>query len=574
MSKAAQDARLGGDNGAGGDPVDPVARAAVRALMASPRDYDRAVAEYRFDCPEQFNFAFDVIDEIAQNRDKTAVVAVSGDGAQVAEYSYGDLSRRSARFANMLSGLGLEKGDYAVVVAGRVIGWYDAIFGCMKRGVISLPGTTQLTAKDIAYRVNATRARAVIVTPDHCGKVDQIRAECPSLEVFIVLGPEQAGWSSAEVLAAAAADTVAAENHPRTRRDEVMMGYFTSGTTGMPKMVPRDYSYALAHASTALFWMDLRREDRHWTLTDTGWAKAAWGMLFPQFLAETTVILFNGTGFDADLHLRLIARLGVTTFCAPPTVYRVFAQMDLAGYDLGSIRRSLGAGEPLNPEVIRFWQDHTGTLIADGYGQTETLNIIGNFPSKPVKIGATGLPVPGLDMRVVDDEGRECDTGTVGNIAMRVTDPWPPGLFTGYFTPDGPDRKAFRHGWYYTGDTARRDEDGYFWFVGRADDLITSSGYRISPFEVESTLLEHEAVAESAVIGLPDPERGEVVTAYIILMKGHEPTEDLVKEIQSFCREKTAPYKYPRKIHFVTELPKTISGKIRRVELRARGGKD
>ncbi|MDN3714202.1 AMP-binding protein [Paracoccus cavernae] len=263
--------------------VDPVARAAVKALMASPRDYDTAVANYRFDCPENFNFAFDVIDDIAQNRDKTAVLAVSGDGEHVAEYSYGDLSARSSRFANMLSGLGLEKGDYAVLVAGRVIGWYDAIFGCMKRGVISLPGTTQLTAKDIAYRVNATRARAVIVTPDHCAKVDQIRAECPSLEVFIVLGPEQAGWSSAEVLAAAAAPEVAPEDHPRTRRDEVMMGYFTSGTTGMPKMVPRDYSYALAHASTALFWMDLTRADRHWTLTDTGWAKAAWGCFSRSF---------------------------------------------------------------------------------------------------------------------------------------------------------------------------------------------------------------------------------------------------------------------------------------------------
>ncbi|TWI32920.1 acyl-CoA synthetase [Paracoccus sulfuroxidans] len=543
---------------------------AVARLMASPRDYDQAVKDYRFECPEYFNYAYDVIDDIGANRDKVAVITVSGDGSQIGQLNYSDLSRRSSRFANALDALGLKKGDFAVLVAGRIPEWYDAIFGCMKMGVVSLPGTTQLTAKDIAYRVNAVGARAVIVSPEHCGKVDQIRADCPSLEYFIVLGGPVEGWTSSQEITETAADTVPEDRRPETRRDDVMMGYFTSGTTGMPKMVPRDYSYALAHASTALFWMDLTRDDVHWTLTDTGWAKAAWGMLFPQFLAECTVVLFNGTGFDADLHLRLVGKLGVNTFCAPPTVYRAFAQMDLSGYDLSSIRRSLGAGEPLNPEVIRFWKDSTGTTIADGYGQTETLNIIGNFPGKPVKIGATGLPVPGLDMRVVDDAGNETPQGEVGNIAMRVTEPWPPGLFTGYFTANGPDRKAFRNGWYYTGDTARRDEDGYFWFVGRADDLITSSGYRISPFEVESTLLEHDAVAESAVIGEPDPERGEIVSAYIILMKGIEPSDDLVKNIQSFCRERTAPYKYPRKVTFVTELPKTISGKIRRVELRAR----
>ena len=542
----------------------------VARLMASPRDYDQAVASYQFECPATFNYAYDVIDDIAATRDKTAVISVSGDGKPAGTYSYGDLSRRSSRFANGLDELGLQKGDFAVLVAGRIVEWYDAIFGCMKMGVVSLPGTTQLTAKDIAYRVNATQARAVIVSPEHCDKVDQIRDECPSLRFFIVLGGPREGWTSSEEMSANVADIVPPERRPVTDKSEMMMGYFTSGTTGMPKMVPRDFSYALSHASTALFWQDLTRDDIHWTLTDTGWAKAAWGMLFPQFLAECTVVLFNATGFDPDLHLRLIGKLGVTTFCAPPTVYRAFAQMDLSHYDLSSLRRSLGAGEPLNPEVIRFWADHTGTTIADGYGQTETVNIIGNFPGKPVKIGATGLPVPGLDMRVVDNDGRECDVDEVGNIAMRVTDPWPPGLFTGYYTPEGPDRKAFRHGWYYTGDTARRDADGYFWFVGRSDDLITSSGYRISPFEVESTLLEHDAVAESAVIGEPDPERGEIVSAYIILMNGFAPSDDLIREIQAFCRERTAPYKYPRKVTFVAELPKTISGKIRRVELRNR----
>lgn len=545
-----------------------VARQAVAKLMSSKRDYDYAVENYRFECPDYFNFAYDVIDDIAATRDKLAVIAVSGDGEQIQHLNYSDLSKRSSCFANALKRIGLKKDDFAILVAGRIPEWYDAIFGCMKIGVTSLPGTTQLTAKDIAYRVNATKARAVIVSPEHCGKVDQIRDECPSLEYFIVLGPHTEGWTASEVICADMADEVAVEDRPATRRDDVMMGYFTSGTTGLPKMVPRDYSYGLAHASTALFWMDLTRDDVHWTLTDTGWAKAAWGMLFPQFLAECTVVLFNGTGFDADLHLRLIKKLGVNTFCAPPTVYRSFAQMDLSGYDLSSIRRSIGAGEPLNPEAIRFWHQKTGTWIADGYGQTETMNTIGNFPGKPIKIGSTGLPVPGVDMRIVDEDGNECPAGEVGNIAMRVTEPWPPGLFDGYFTADGRDKKSFRHGWYYTGDTAKRDEDGYFWFEGRADDLITSSGYRISPFEVEDALLAHDAVAESAVIGEPCPDRGEIVSAYIILMKGFSPSDELAKEIQAFCRERTAPYKYPRKVTFVTELPKTISGKIRRVELR------
>ena len=291
-------------------------------------------------------------------------------------------------------------------------------------------------------------------------------------------------------------------------------------------------------------------------------------MLFPQFLTGVAVVLYDGVGFDAELHLNLIKKLNVTTFCAPPTIYRLFAQMDLSAYDLSSIRRSLGAGEPLNPEVIRYWEKQTGTTIADGYGQTETINIVANFPDQPVKFGSMGQPVPGFDVNIVDDAGTVLPTGEVGHIAVRLTDPWPPGLFAGYYTGGDLDKAAFRNGWYYTGDTATRDEDGYFWFVGRADDLISSAGYRISPFEVESALLEHAAIAESAVIGEPDETRGQLVVAYIILAADHEASDALAIEIQNFCKANTAPYKYPRKIHFVTELPKTISGKIRRVELR------
>ena len=538
-------------------------------FMKIERGYAHAVRNYQPDIPDDFNFAYDVIDRQGAQFDKTAVIAVSGDGARIEEISYSQMAASSNRFANGLMALGVRKGDFACLVAGRIPQWYDALFGCMKAGVISMPGTTLLTAKDIAYRVNHSRARVVIVSPEHCDKVDAVRADCPTLKHFIVIGGPREGWISSHAMCAAASDTIA--QRLAVKSTDMMMAYFTSGTTAMPKMVPRDFAYGLAHASTALFWMDLNRDDIHWTLTDTGWAKAAWWMLFPQFLMGASVVLYDGSGFGAEFHLNLIKKLKITTFCAPPTIYRLFAQMDLGSYDLSSIRRSMGAGEPLNPEVIRYWKEQTGTTIADGYGQTETVNIIANFPDQPVKFGSMGQPVPGIAMDVVDEDGNVPPLGEIGHIAVRLTDPWPPGLFAGYYEGGELDSAAFHNGWYYTGDTATRDEDGYFWFVGRADDLIGSAGYRISPFEVESALLEHPAVAESAVIGEPDEVRGQLVVAYIILAAGYEASDALSAEIQDFCKANTAPYKYPRKINFVAELPKTISGKIRRVELRGEG---
>ncbi len=532
------------------------------------RRYAVARETYRPEIPEQFNFAFDVIDVRAREADKTAILAVSGDGATVTKVSYGDLSEQSGRFANALLGLGLQKGDFACVVIGRVPAWYTVLFGCMKAGVVAMPGTNLLTAKDIAYRVNHCGAKAVIVTEEHCDKVDSIRETCPSLEHFIVAGTERDGWHGLERLCAEQAAEIDPTRAGPFRSTDMMMAYFTSGTTAMPKMVPRDFGYALAHAATGLFWMDLKESDIHWTLTDTGWAKAAWGMLFPQLLLGATLVLYDGKGFDADLHLQLIKKLGVTIFCAPPTVYRLFAQKDLSIFDLSSLRRCIGAGEPLNPEVIRYWQEHTGTLIADGYGQTETINIVANFPGEEVKLGSMGKPVPGFDVDVIDDEGKRLADNEIGHIAMRTEGDWPAGLFHGYYTAGDLDTGSFRNGWYYTGDTAKRDEDGYLWFIGRADDLISSAGYRISPFEVESALLEHPAVAESAVIGASDETRGQVVKAYIIVADDYEAGEQLAQDIQDFCKTVTAPYKYPRVIVFVTELPKTISGKIRRVELR------
>jgi acetyl-CoA synthetase len=316
--------------------------------------------------------------------------------------------------------------------------------------------------------------------------------------------------------------------------------------------------------------MDLRDDDIHWTLSDTGWAKAAWGMLFPPWLMGAAIVLYDADlRFDADTHLRLVERLGVTTFCAPPTVYRVFAQAELGDYDLSSIRHSFSAGEPLNPEVMRVWKDVTGTDVYDGYGQTETINIVANIPGMEVRPGSMGRPVPGLEVDVIDDDGNVVADDEVGHIGVRLTEPHPPGLFTGYYDDDEANAACFHDGWYFSGDTATRDADGYIWFVGRSDDIISSAGYRISPFEVESALQEHPAVAESAVVAKPDELRGSIVKAFIIPAPGHEPSPELEKDIQDFVKNLTAPYKYPREIEFRESLPKTVSGKIRRVELRA-----
>lgn len=532
------------------------------------RDYENARVNYTMNIPEHFNFAFDVLDVRAREADKAALLAVDVCAKTKTTVSYSELSSASAKFAQALMALGLKRGDAACIVIGREPAWHKVLFGCMKAGVISMPGTNLLTARDIAYRINQAKAKAVIVSPVHVGKVDAIRAECPTLKHLIVVGEANGDWLSFETLCAEQDGTLTAADVPPFRASDTMMIYFTSGTTALPKMVPRDFGYALAHTATALFWMDLRESDMHWTLTDTGWAKAAWGMLFPQMLIGCTTILYDAPGMDVEAHLNAIGELGVTTFCGPPTVYRLFAQQDLTKYDLSSLRRCMGAGEPLNPEVIRYWQEHTGTIIADGYGQTETINIVGNFPGVETRNGSMGKPVPGFDVDVVDDDGAVQPNDKVGHIAIRTTEGWPAGLFHGYLRDGELVTEPFRNGWYYTGDTAYRDADGYLWFVGRSDDLISSAGYRISPFEVESALLEHDQVVESAVIGVPDETRGQLVKAYIILAENAVASDALAKDIQEFCKSLTAPYKYPREIEFVETLPKTISGKIRRVELR------
>ena len=358
-----------------------------------------------------------------------------------------------------------------------------------------------------------------------------------------------------------------------TSSDDVMLIYFTSGSTAMPKMVERDHAYAFSHYITKTYWQDLKETDIHWTLTDTGWAKAAWGLLYPQILSGCSIILYNGDGFDLNVHLKIIEQYKVTTFCAPPTIYRLMAQADLSNANFTSLRHCFGAGEPLNPEAMRAWKKATGNDIYDGYGQTETINIVANFPGMEIRAGSMGKPCPGLVVDIIDDNGNILPDDEIGHIGIKITEPYPPGLFKGYYRDETKTTDVFQNGWYYTGDTATRDKDGYIWFVGRSDDIISSSSYRISPFEVESALIEHPAVAESAVVAKPDAIRGEIVKAFIILASGFESSEELAVDIQNFVKKHSAPYKYPREIEFLKILPKTISGKIRRVELRENDGK-
>ncbi len=535
--------------------------------MANMMNYEQERAGVSLEVPETFNFGVDVIDKWAEDPQKLAMVWVGEDGRD-ARYTFADMRRESNRFAQVLQGLGVGKGDGVMIVLSRVPQWHMMVVGMMKLGALPMPGTTLLTAKDYEYRINLAEAKVVIVDAVNAGKVDEIRAQCPSLEHCIVLGEPREGWVDYESVMAAATETFTL---PDLRSDEPSMIYFTSGTTGGPKMVLHTQaSYPFAHELTGKYWLDLQPDDLHWTLSDTGWAKAAYGVLFGPWRLGAAVFVQDSSGrFDAPETLGLLQKYGVTTFCAPPTAYRMLVLEDLKRYDLGQLRHCVGAGEPLNPEVIEQWKDGTGHTIYDGYGQTETVILVANFPCLEVKPGSMGKPVPGFDVSIIDSAtGEELPDDQEGDIAVRVKPQRPVGLFQEYWKDPDETASSFQGDWYITGDRGTRDADGYFWFVGRADDVIISAGYRIGPFEVESALIEHDAVAEPAVVASPDEMRGSIVKAFIVLAPGHEPSPTLATELQDHVKELTAPYKYPREVEFVTELPKTISGKIRRVELR------
>jgi len=531
-------------------------------------DYEKEYATFQWQVPDHFNFARDTFDRHAADPTKLAMWWVDDDGNE-RKLTFADFRDRSRRLASALTTMGIRKGEGVIVVLPRVVAWWESLLATLRAGIVVSPGTVQLTPKDLAYRLQASEAVGVITDQENAPKVDEALKETGiQLKAKLIVGGARDGWTDYEqALSSGDPSFTGADTLPG---DPALL-YFTSGTTGYPKMTLHSQaSYGIGHLITGKYWLDLTPNDLHWNLSDTGWAKAAWSSFFGPWIVGAALFVHYSPRFNPKKTLDLLARYPVTTLCGAPTNYRMIIQEDLSGYRFPSLRHCVAAGEPLNPEVIDVWKKATGITIRDGFGQTESVLVLGNFPPIPVKPGSMGKPSPGFYVSVIDENGRELPPGQEGDVAIRVRPERPVGLFKEYWKDPEKTQASYRGDWYLTGDRAYKDEDGYFWFVGRADDVIKSAGYRIGPFEVESVLLEHPAVAESAVVASPDPIRGEIVKAFVILAKGYEPSDALVTELQEFVKSKTAPYKYPREIEFVPDLPKTISGKIRRVELRER----
>ena len=526
------------------------------------QDYQQTYSSFQWERPEKYNFARDVIDR--WEPDKPALFWIDDAGAEVSR-TFGEISEASRRLCNVLRQAGVSTGDTVIVMLPRVIPWWEAFTATLRMGAVISPGTVQLSGKDLAYRINAAQATCVITDSANAAKVDAVLDKCPTLLARIVTDGQRAGWIDYREAVAAASpefDTV------DTNADDEAICYFTSGTTGYPKMCIHTHSYAIGHRITGELWLDLKPDDLHWNLSDTGWGKAAYSSYFGPWLCGTTLFIHHSSGFNPRQTLELLEKYPVTTFCGAPTIYRMLVLEDLGRYQFKTLRHCTGAGEPLNPEIIGTWKAATGLTIRDGYGQTESVILCASFPCIEPRPGSMGKPAPGIDLQVIDDAGAIVTADQEGDIAMRIRPEPPQGFFREYRN-DAERTAATRRGdWYVTGDRAYRDEDGYFWFVSRADDVILSAGYRIGPFEVESALIEHPAVAESAVVSSPDETRGEVVKAFVVLAPGYSASAELKQELQEHVKRVTAPYKYPRRIDFIDTLPKTVSGKIRRVELR------
>ncbi len=540
----------------------------MATVQANMLDYEAEYQNFRWEAPEEFNFAVDVIGKWAADPKKEAMWWVGPTGEE-RHITFAEFARTSNQAADAFSRLGIKQGDRVLVMLPRVVEWWETMLGLMKLGAVPIPCTVLLTPKDIQYRAETAQPTAIITDSDNAPKYDEVREQCPTIKSAITVGNFRPRWTSyAEVVAEGSPNFTPI----RTKSSDPCLIYFTSGTVGYPKMVLHTHaSYGIGHTITGKYWLDLHPDDLHWNVSETGWAKAAWSNFFGPWSQGASMFIQDARGkFNPKETLAFLEQYPITTFCAPPTVYRLLVLEDLKNFKPKALRHCVGAGEPLNPEVIATWKEATGLTIRDGYGQTETVLICGNFPPLEVKPGSMGKPSPGFYLSVIDDFGNELPPNKEGDIAIKIKPERPLGLFQEYWKNEDAMARSFRGDWYITGDRAYKDEDGYFWFVGRADDVIISAGYRIGPFEVESALVEHPAVAEAAVVASPDEVRGEIVKAYVILAPGHTPSEQLAEELQEYVKKVTAPYKYPREIEFVTELPKTISGKIRRVELRER----
>jgi acetyl-CoA synthetase/medium-chain acyl-CoA synthetase len=524
--------------------------------------YERRYRDFRWNTPAYFNFG-DTIDHFAGDAGRVAVLWEDQDGNR-ARLTFADIREQSNRIANVLTGLGIKPGDPVMIVLPRITLWQTAYIGALKAGAMVIPCVSMLREKDLVYRVNHSAARAVIAGLDSAELVGDLRRQSASIKHYLLVGSTRTGWTGLHE----AMNQASAQFSPvRTSASDPAICYYTSGTTKEPKAVLHGHAYVYAHRFTGSAWLDLKPTDLHWTTSDTGWAKAAYGVIFGPWMNGITTFMYNGR-FEPQKELELIERYKISTFCAPPTEFRMLVKEDLGKYNLSALRHCTAAGEPLNPEVIEVWREHCGLAIHDGYGQTETTLVAANLPGMEIRPGSMGRPFPGLDVRVLDDDLDECREGEVGQIAVRVKPERPPSIMLEYWKNPEENAAVFRGDFYLTGDQAYRDAGGYLWFVGRADDVITSAGYRIGPFEVESALLEHPAVMESAVVASPDPDRGSIVKAFVRCKPGTETNEVLARELQEHVKRVTALYKYPREIEFVDDLPKTVSGKIRRVELR------
>ena len=558
--------------------------------------------------PDNFNFGYDVVDDIAMNDpDRRAMIWCNPEGEEHI-FTFADMKRWSDKTANFLVDQGIKRGDYVLVVLRRHYQFWFVATALAKIGAVMVPATFMLKEHDLEYRLNGASISSIICTS--VGEISQIADnvidECPSVtsrilvngagggttkyddegNLIAVAGTVGAALSGEEGICAASIERkgwadfnsgVRAASEVFERRDTVaadpMLMYFSSGTSGNPKMVLHNSGYAVAHLITAKHWHNVQPDGVHFTIADTGWGKAVWGKYYGQWLMEACVLTYDFDRFNAGEILSLISKYQVTTLCCPPTMYRLMMSENFDAYDLSSLQYSTTAGEALNPDLFNFWKEHTGLTIFEGFGQTETPLTIANLKHSTPRSGSMGKPVPLYDVEIQRDDGSRCNTGETGEICIRM-EPRPAGIMMEYYRDPEKTANAIYDGWYHTGDTAWVDEDGYFWYVGRNDDVIKSSGYRIGPFEIESELLEHEAVRECAVTGVPDPVRGFAVKATVVLADGFKGSDDLTRELQAWVKHRTAPYKYPRIVEYVDALPKTVNGKIRRVAIRQKDGAD
>ncbi len=517
---------------------------------------------------EHFNFAFDLVDALAEREpEKRAMLHISKDKTE-RSFTFKDIKKASNQCANYFKSLGIKKGDRVMLVLKRHYQFWFAMIGLNKLGAIAIPATNQLLEHDFEYRFKAAGVSAIICTADGdtAEQVEIAAAKCPQLQHKLIVNGTREGWRSFDE-----EYTLYSTHYNRTKDapggDDLMLMFFTSGTTGYPKIAAHNYKYALGHFHTARYWHNVDPDGLHFTISDTGWAKSMWGKLYGQWLCEAATFVYDFDRFDAADILPMFSKYQITTFCAPPTMLRMMIKQDISKYDFSSVQHMTTAGEALNPEVYRQFEKATGLQIIEGFGQTESTMIIGNMVGASHKIGSMGKPAPIYDVHLVDADGKDVADGEVGEIVVNVEKGAPCGLFTGYYQDEEKTKEVWYDGFYHTGDTAWRDEDGFFWYVGRIDDVIKSSGYRIGPFEIESVIMELPYVLECGVSAAPDEVRGQVVKASIVLVNGTQPTEELKKEIQQYVKKHTAPYKYPRIVEFKDSLPKTVSGKIQRNKL-------